>query len=198
MTITNPPLDYASPRPPDHAGRGYLGLAAALALAVGFLGANSFADAAGLPAPRDASRDSGYIALRVLCGIVVFVVTFVVFSFLLRELRALAHTLARSSNRPSAPIALACVICGTACVIAALLVQLYGLRNPSGVSFGAAGFSVGAGAQGSVHTPLMAHIVSLMAFVLGIALVTVGIWSSMSRPSATLPLTNTAAAPPLP
>ena len=173
MTTQGSPLDYASPRPADNSGRGYIGLAGALAVAVGFLGANAFADAAGFPIPRDPNRDAGYVALRVVCGLVVFAVAWVVFSFAFRELHALAHGLARSQTRPAPPIAMTCLICGTACVIAALLVQLYGLRHPA--------VTVGPGFGASVHTPLMAHIVTLAAFLLGVALIAVGIWSSMGR-----------------
>ena len=177
MTAPLPPLEYASPRPADSSDRGHIGLAAALALAVGFLGANAFADAAGFPVPRDANRDSGYVALRVLCGFVVFAVAWVVLSVAFRELHALARGLAASPTRPALPVAMACLICGTTCVIAALLVQLYGLRHPA--------VAVGPGFGASVRTPLMAHIVTLAAFLLGVALIAVGIWSSMGRTAGT-------------
>jgi hypothetical protein len=181
MTTQTAPLEYATPRAAGTGGRGYLGLAAALALAVGFLGANAFADAAGFPTPRNPERDSGYVALRVLCGVVVFVISFVVFVFVFRELRALVHTMARAPVRPAAPVALASLVCGTACVVAALAVQLYGMRNP------VIGF--GPGPQLAVQTPLMAHLVTLMAFLLGVALIAVGIWSSMGRQSPPPPPT---------
>jgi hypothetical protein len=174
------PIAYATPHPAAGAGRGgQLGLAAALALAIGFLGANAFADAAGFPVPENPNRDSGYVFLRVLCGVVVFFVSFVVLAFLLRELRGLVHVLARSPDRPSAPVALASLLCGTACVIAALLVQLYSARNPT--------VRIGPGAQVAVQTPLMAHLVTVLAFLLGVGLIAIGIWSSMGRRSTPPP-----------
>jgi hypothetical protein len=190
MTTQTPALDYATPRSASAPGRGHFAVAAALALAVGFLGANAFADAAGLPVPQDPSRDPGYVFLRVVCGIVVFVVTFVVLSVLFRELRALVHTLARTSLRPGLPIAMTCLICGTACVIAALAVQLYWMRNPA-VGFGPRPYM-------SVQTPLMAHIITLMTFLLGAGLIAVGIWSSMGQAPSIPAHANAAAPPPLP
>ena len=180
--MTTPvPIEYASPRPEATRGRPHWGLSAALALALGFLGANAFADAAGFPRPRENYHDEGYVALRVLCGVVVFVVSWVVFAFAFRELVALTNAMARATVRPSPAIALASMVCGTACVIAALLVQLYGQRNPV--------LSVGPGPQVAVGTPLMAHLVTVMAFLLGAGLIAVGIWSSMARPvQATQPL----------
>lgn len=178
MTNQPAPIDYASPRAADSAtaGRGYMGVAAALAAAIGFLGANAFADAAGFPRPRNPNDDAGYVALRVLCGIVVFIISFVVLAHLFRELRALVGALSRSPDRPAAPIALASLVCGTACVIGALGVRLYALRHPA--------VNLGPGPQVIVGTPLMAHIVTIMAFVVGVALSAIAIWSSMGRTSA--------------
>ena len=180
MTTQPAVIDYASPGPGARPGKGHALLAAALAVAVGFLGANAFADAAGFPAPEDSNRDAGYVALRVLCGVVVFAVAFVVLAFVFREVRALAHSLARSPVRPAPPVALACVICGTACVLVALAVQVYAMRNPTVVA--------GPGFRALVQTPIMVHLVTLMAFVLGAGLIGVGVWSSMA-PRVTTPPT---------
>src|SRR6516225_2761739 len=84
----------------------YWWLSLALALLVGSLGANRFADAAGFP-PK--ATDTGVI-FRVLSGLVVGLATLAVVQFLIRQGHAVVGLLARSNQRPNTAVSITLLV----------------------------------------------------------------------------------------
>jgi hypothetical protein len=158
-------------------------VSAGLGLAVGFLGANRFADAAGFP------RGDGERAtlLRVLSGFVVGLLTFALAQFLLFQTRAAVNTLARTPRRPSTGGAIALLACGMLCFLGVVALEWH--LTSSGVTashsvdlgpFGGGSADVTVGNQ----PPLMGHIAAVFLFLAGVALTALGVWGTM-QPAAT-------------
>src|SRR5688572_23431030 len=76
--LTAGTLDYATPRTRVEAPPGNKLLVLAVSVAVALLGANAFADAAGFPVVRNPNSDAGAVMLRILSGIVVFLLSLAV------------------------------------------------------------------------------------------------------------------------
>lgn len=178
MSAQAPTLDYAGPQTRLLAPPGQKWLVFALAVAVAFLGANAFADAAGFPPIRDAGRDAHLVVLRILCGLVLFLVALVGIAALLRAGGSVIDALARTPDRPGPAVAMAALICGTICILATLVIQGFALRYVSPF----AAFVNEVGAAG--HTPLMLHLATIFTFLAGAALVAIGVWSSLGRGGA--------------
>jgi hypothetical protein len=69
------------------------------------------------------------VALRVLCGLVVFLAALAVLGALLRGFRAPAGVLARTADRPTLAVTLALLVGGTACVYATPIGEVLALRS---------------------------------------------------------------------
>ena len=172
-------LDYASPqtRAAAAAPPGQKLLVLALAVSAAFLGANAFADATGFPPVGDMGDQAGPIALRILCGLVVFLVSLAVLGALLRGFRTLAGVLARAADRPTLAPTLAMLIGGTACVIATPVIEVVATRSAAPRVTMDVGFGGGVAVQSGI--PIAVHLASLAALTVGVALVGIGVWSSL-------------------
>src|SRR5688500_10575201 len=95
-----PALDYANPYSRDAAPPGNKLLVLAVSVAVAFLGANAFADAAGFSPVTRTDDGADVVVPRILCGVVLFVLSLAVVAALLRAFRATADALARTPERP--------------------------------------------------------------------------------------------------
>lgn len=163
-------IEYARPvrTVPPRAANTLVILAASMV--IGLLSARPFADAVGLPHITDPRAQWGYTALRMACaGVVVFAAAVCV-SLILRGIQALATTLANTSARPPFPVALAMVTAGPICILAALTLPLY------------MGLLTGADPDAAVHVPVLAQLLAVLTFLVGVGLLAVGVWASL-RPS---------------
>ena len=165
----------------------YGGLALALAAAIGILGANAFADAAGF---YDSSW--GRDPVRPLCGIVLFVLAWMLLRFLFQLGTQVAWRLGQVRERPGLPITIALLACGTLCVLGSLLVVWHG--DPGGMNLSPAmnlpkdmpganmlpRFDLSMRTTGTLIRPLAVSA----ALVIGVALLALGVWSSLV-PAAT-------------
>ena len=174
--LTAATLDYANPRTRVEAPPGNKLLVLAVSVAVALLGANAFADAAGFPVVRNANYDAGAVMLRILSGIVVFLLSLAVVSALLRAVRAGLGLLARTPERPAQVVGLTMIACGTACVVATLVTELLALRWATRTSMSV---YMGEGVEFNSGAPLSIHLAALAAFAAGAALVGIGVWSSL-------------------
>jgi hypothetical protein len=184
------------PRPVP--SRRYRLLTFAAALAAGFLGANAFADAAGLPHVSSGERhlsdsDIGAIFLRILCGLVVGVLVLALIPFVVNQCREVAAVLGRTSERPGPAVAITLVICGTLCLLGSLALAWHAASLAQAPSIqvqapGMPGFpgsvSGSASVQVSTQPPLLTQVLALLTFLAGSALISLGIWSSI-KPTGT-------------
>ena len=170
-------LDYAGPQTRVAAPPGQKLLVLALAVAAAFLGANAFADATGFPPVGNMGEQAGPIALRILCGLVVFLVSLAVLGAMLRAFRALAGALARTADRPALAPTLAMLIGGTACVIATPVIEVLATRStPPRVTMDVQ-FGGGVAIQSGI--PIAVHLAALAALTVGVVLIGIGVWSSL-------------------
>jgi hypothetical protein len=172
----------------------------ALGGVVGMLGANAFADAAGIYADKEFDD----VFLRIVCGIVLGFAT-IAAVMLATHLGSLGVAALRgSSRRPSQAMAITLVICGAVCVLMAMAFEWYivassqvirpalsgGPQGSASINFPAlpgmpeqkATISVSGSGQlriGTAASPL-AHVVALCGFLAGAVLIALGMWSSTS------------------
>lgn len=172
MTDSPAPLAYATPTAEQKSP--YRMLIAALAVAAGFLKANSFADAVGIPSVNDVNHDPGYLFLRIVCGGVVAFLTIAILLVLVREGRALVNLLARTQDRPGMAIALTCIITGAVCLLGALAIPLYFAHGTS------VRISNGSAVTG-IETPMLTQLLAVLTFVVGGFLIGIGVWSGTGR-----------------
>jgi hypothetical protein len=169
------------------------GLGLALALAFGVVGANAFADAAGFTA-WDTDHPAGQF-LRVLCGFVLFLLSWMLLRFLFQLGTQIVWRLGQVRERPGLPIAITLLACGTLCVLGALLVAWQGNTGsvnmsptmtlpdnmprppfmPSEVNL-VPRVDLSVQSTGSLTRPLAV----CAAFVTGVALLALGVWSSLA------------------
>jgi hypothetical protein len=173
---------------PKTASLRYRGLVLALALAIGIVGANALGDAAGF---RDASQDwnipTGTFS-RVLCGAVLFLVSWMLLRFLFQVGTQIVGRLGQIQARPGLPITITLLACGTLCVLGALLLVWHGNTGSLNMSpaVNLPGNMPGADmiprldlsmrTTGSLIRPLAV----CAALVIGVALLALGVWSSLA------------------
>jgi hypothetical protein len=178
----------------------YGGLVLALALAIGIVGANAFADAAGF---HDAALDhkgepTPGMLLRVLCGFVLFLLSWMLLRFLFQLGTQIVWRLGQIRERPGLPITITLLACGTLCVLCALLVVWHGdtgnlnmspeVNLPSNMP-GAnmvPRLDLSMRTTGSLIWPLAV----CAALVIGVALLALGVWSSLAPARATPEVTS--------
>jgi hypothetical protein len=170
-------MSYSDAGPPP---RKHWLLSLGLALAVGFLGANRFADAAGFP--REGARDWATTS-RVLSGFVVGLLTFAVVQFLLYQTRAAVNALARSPRRPGTAGAVALLACGMLCFVGVIALEWHlttsGATASQAVDLRPFGGGSAQVSVGNNQPPLMGHIVAVFVFMAGAALTALGVWGTM-------------------
>ncbi len=163
---------------------GFSGLAPALALVIAIVGANPFADAAGFYESRW-DRDP----VRPLCGIVLFVLSWMLLRFLFQLGTQIVWQLGRIRERPGLPITITFLACGTLCVLGSLLLAWHG--GTSGLDMSPSmnlpsnmpgrnmvpqiDVSMSMRTTGSLMRPLAVSA----ALLIGVALLALGVWSSL-------------------
>jgi hypothetical protein len=190
MTPTSPPtptttepvpqLEYASPRTP-RLRPAPVGLVIMSAVLAAMVAADPFALAIGFAPVRAGRDEAAGVFLRVLVGLVLLLFFYMLFKTLASLARGLVDQLAAVPAKPAPAAAITLIICGAACVIAALAVELYLVRGGSGVS-------VSAGLNEAVYysnqPSLFAQCLTILTFLAGVALAAVGIWASIPRRGA--------------
>ena len=164
---------------------GHKGLVVSLSVVVAFLGANPFADAVGFPR-EDMHGTSIPIMLRIVCGVVVFFASCSFLGFLIRLVRGLVERLGSAGARPDWRLALASIVCGTVCLLAALQ-GVFSATQSAGVSMAPTmTFNAGPGMPGGAfnieargRSSLALTLVSLLTFLAGSGLLAFGIWGSL-------------------
>jgi hypothetical protein len=159
-------LDYARPIRSMRPCSGNAALILAVALVIGLLCANPFADAVGFPTITSEHITRGFVLIRVACGVVTIFASAVGLSLLLNWIGILKASLARTTARPALPIVLTLLVAGPLCMVAALALPLY-LDQPGNTVF---------------HLPLLAGLLAVLIFVTGAVLIGIGIWAAI-RPS---------------
>ena len=165
----------------------YLGLVVALAVVMGMLGANAFMDAAGFDASWH--RDGWPF----LCGFVLFFLSFMLLRFLFQLGTQIVCRLGQIRERPGLPITITLLACGTLCVLGSLLLVWHG--DSGSVNMMSPGVNVSGNMPGanmstqfgmSVRTSgsLMRPLAECAALVIGVALLALGVWSSLAPPAA--------------
>jgi len=95
----------------------YGGLSLVLGLAIGIVGANAFGDAAGFPHPSTTDHEPAGAMLRVLCGTVLFFVSWMLLRFLFQLGFQIVWRLGEVRERPGLPITITLLACGTRSVV---------------------------------------------------------------------------------
>ncbi|HEY7116663.1 MAG TPA: hypothetical protein VH475_08760 [Tepidisphaeraceae bacterium] len=178
------PLDYATPgaRPRRTV---HPGLVFMIALVAAFLCADPFATAVGFPVAsyQTANHDPMPVLLRILTGLVIFGLVAAAAAPVTRAARGVMDVLARTQARPTVAVTLTLIICGTACLLGAMGIELYLVRHAAG-SMSVSGPDVSL----SIQTPLFGQILVGLTFLFGVALVAIGIWASLDRAQVPPPL----------
>ena len=169
----------------------YGGLVLALALAIAILGAKAFFDAAGFGGLLGTGGPIG--PPIILCGCVVFLLSWMLLRFLFRLGTQIVCRLGQVRERPGLPIAITLLACGTLCVLGALLVVWYG--NTGGVNMSPAvnwprnmpGADMLPRLDMSMQTSgsLLRPLAVCAALLIGVALLALGVWSSLPPAAAT-------------
>lgn len=167
---------------PKTASVGYFGLVLALAVAIGILGANAFANSAGFLQPNHEREP-----LVFLCGFVLFFLSLMLLRFLFQLGTQIVCRLGQIRERPRLPIAITLLACGTLCVLGSLLLVWHGDTgslnmspamnlpgNMPGVEM-VPRFDMSMHISGSLTRPL----VVCAALVIGVVLLALGVWSSL-------------------
>jgi hypothetical protein len=180
-----PPLAYATPAPRAVIARPILRISIAAIIAL--LTADSLASAMGASPVDDFNRNPLPYFLRILMCAIVFALVFSAILPLVRLTRGTVERIARSPVRPSPAAALSLIFCGTACILAALAVEVYLVRYGSTiVSAMGTGDSINSSQHFSVgvQPPLFGHLVTVATFLAGAALCALGAWGSSVRSAA--------------
>jgi len=142
---------------------------ACIVVALAFLGAGPFSDAAGFSLVEHSDERT---ILLVMSGAVVFGLGLVFIRTLIRLIQTMTGLLARTAGRPSFGAVLTLIISGTVCILASLATEFYGVRSVRITSSGTGGVV-------SVQVPFMLTVLAVLTFLAGVALVAVGVWGSI-------------------
>jgi hypothetical protein len=193
LLMKSPPLEAKEPAMEpklDGPKSAYRALVISMSLVIAFLAANPFADAVGLPQVDD--RTPMPAMFRIIGGVVLFFAASTFLGFLIGLARDAIGRLGSSSAKPDRWIALASIVCGTVCLLAAVQATFaanYYLGGPAPPTMT---FQTGPGMpQGSLNMAATGRsspaltLVSLLTFLAGAGLLAFGIWGSL-KPAATL------------
>jgi hypothetical protein len=175
---------------PNAASVQFNGLVVALALTIAILGAEGLSNAAGFP-----ETQWGQGPARPLCLIVLFALFWMLLRFLFQLGFQVASRLSQVRERPVLPITITLLACGTLCVLGALALVWHddgGSLNMSpgvNVSGNVPGVNMGSHVNLSVQTSgsLTRPLAMSAALLIGVALLALGVWSSLAPPAATVP-----------
>ncbi len=150
-------------------------------VAVGFLGAYPLASSSGL---MGTVRPDQQDPIIITSGIILGFLTLALIGPTIRLVRQVLEALGRVEDRPRPPVALAMLVLGTICAMSAMQIQLSAAnRPPASVSMNIPGFTTTAGVAAQPSSSLGLGILTLLTFLLGAALIGLGIWASV-KPSA--------------
>ena len=155
-----------------------------VAVLIGFVGANSLADASGLGDPGD--RESFVIASGIIAGCL----TMTALAFGEVQLRNLFSVLARTKQRPETALVIVLICGGIACLIAAVCLQLLGGPDAS-VSAEPGRVS----ANLNVRPSIMIPVTTFVLLLIGAMLIGLGVWGGIP-PGDQDVATNTKQPPP--
>jgi hypothetical protein len=161
----------------------------ALALAAGLLGANSFSTAAGFPSASNNPQNGEYAVTGwIVSGVVLAFLTFTVVKYLFGLGERLVQLFSTVSDRPALPIAITLLVCGTLCVLGAVGLPVADghsetrILNPA-VQFPGREFVQFSGGAPSITALLVRPLITILALLIGAALMALGIWASL-KPAA--------------
>jgi hypothetical protein len=164
-----PTVNYATPATrPDVPTVQALGIGA-VALVVGMLTANPFAEAVGFSPISDASAQPGTVFGHMGCGAVMALAAGVAAVFLYRFFFWLRAALASARGRPQPGVVVALLIVGAACVLGSLVTPFY--------------FSI----SQSTVAALLGEALAILTFILGAAVTSVAIWGSLREQATSSP-----------
>ena len=149
----------------------------AVSVAVGFLGAYPLASSSGLMGTvREYQQDSIIIA----SGMILFFLTLALSGPTLRLIRQVLETLSRVEERPRPPIAWTMLILGVTCAISSMVIALNASNGPPvGLSMNLPGFNAGTQVVSQPSGSFVLGLLTILTFVLGAALIGLGIWASL-------------------
>jgi hypothetical protein len=174
-------------------------LSFALAIAVGLVGANAFADAAGFP-QYDMRESVGPFFARALAGLVLFFLTFTLVKYLFSLGARLVSLFGATGERPTLPVTMTILVCGTLCVLGALGLSLLDARSSANIAtptislpgapnmpqMGDMRISGSLNVGGSSISALVRPLVTLLTLLVGAALLAVGVWSGLKPAGLTV------------
>jgi hypothetical protein len=183
---------------PKTASLRYGWLVLAIALVIGIVGANALTDAAGFHGQRE--------PMQFVCGIVLFFLTWMGLRFLFQLGTLIVLRLGQVRERPALPITITLLACGTLCVLGALLVVWHG---DTGVLNMSPAVNLPGNMPGSdmvSHLDLSMRTTGSLiwpmtvcaALVIGVALLALGVWSSLAPPPANITPNNVPESPSTP
>ncbi len=168
-------------------------LVISISLVIAFLAANPFADAVGLPPVDDRTPLAAFF--RVVGGGVVFFAVFTFLRFLIGLARDVVARLGSSSARPDRWVALASIVCGTICLLAALQ-GAFAATHGGSVSVaptmtftsGPANPGGSLNMQATSQTSPALTLISLLTFLAGTGLLAFGVWGSLKPATILAPI----------
>ena len=186
---------------PKTASLRYGGLVLAIALVIGIVGANALTDVAGFHGQRE--------PMQFACGIVLFFLTWMGLRFLFQLGTQIVLRLGQVRERPGLPITITLLACGTLCVLGALLVVWHGDSGDLNLS---PAVNVPSNIPGMNNLPNMNMIPQLdlsmrttgsltrplavcAALLIGVALLALGVWSSLAPTPANIAPKNVPESP---
>jgi hypothetical protein len=170
-----PRLDYATPAAPAKSNW-LLRLLAALALAL--LAADAVALAAGFDPVVEVGREPWPVLGRIAAALVVFLLVLAAAGPAGRLAGAWAAWIARGGGGMSRAATVTFIICGTLCVVAALVTEVYLIQHGrTGVTAVASDYGRNAGrVVTAARPPVFGRLLAGSAFLAGVAMVGVGVW----------------------
>ena len=155
-----------------------------LALAIAVLSSGTFLEASGLVEQFRANERQYldyYYPARVVCGIVIFLVTVFLFHALGLLARIIIGKLDEAASKPPLPVAVLLIICGTLCCLASLAIEAWAIygQGSAALEFGPARAQIGG-------PSVMGHLLAVFVFIVGVSLIAIGVWSSIGRSMPTV------------
>lgn len=154
----------------------YLGLI----IPIGFLAADSFANAAGFPTSVGQNKEMG-VFLRIMAGVVVAIAALAILVLLRHAFVRVLDYLGRVTAKPHVAVAIALLVCGTICILGMLVFEYLMVSQSSLLAMSSRAQMGMESAEVSfqVRVPLLTHLIAACAFLSGAALLALGVWSSV-------------------
>jgi hypothetical protein len=154
-------VQYATPTARKPRDEAHVVGVCAVALTLGFLGANPFAAAVGFDSIGDPRSEFGEVVLHILCGGVVALLAAVATIMLYRGQRDLRRYLSTTAHRPSFAGSVVMMSLGVFCMVVPLLLPYLPFLN-------------------TVSVTLMDIVLSMLLFIAGATLLGIGVWGNLT------------------